>query len=411
METYFKILQLHCNAKNIIYPEHNKCEKENFKLRQWYWDNSSKEKNSTLTHIYFFMDRLSKNYYENSENNENRLQKFIKHKHKLIFNELSSIFAKNTNLLEIIYKTQKTYNAFIKLAQIFRYSRTPQIAEDLLLCSINIKSKTTIKIYENNKLYLFTCNDLSNHIEICLSNCDSYFFTNPRQIKNPYSNTYFSKSTLMNIYMKLRSQTIKFPLLLHQLYLCEFDINKFRLENEYFIKDQYIKRMIYKPNTESLFKSMKQMVTAVTKTRLRIHDNIDKEEFIKIIRPYYYLYLTHCYHIYGLEKSYNSMNLLRKKITELYDYNPKFGRIYMKRVPMKKNTLRKISDLDHPKFTMNDVLTLERNTYIFQGPTTTREEDEATEDEATEDENEESSDMEEELNFTNNDAESIMSED
>ena len=101
METYFKILQLHCNAKNIIYPEHNKYEKENFQLRQWYWDNSSKEQNSTLTHIYFFMDRLSRVYYEikeNNENNENKeennLQKFIKHKHKLIFNELSSIFAK-----------------------------------------------------------------------------------------------------------------------------------------------------------------------------------------------------------------------------------------------------------------------------------------------------------------------------
>ena len=73
---------------------------------------------------------------------------------------------------------------------------------------------------------------------------------------------------------------------------------------------------------------------------------------------------------------------------------------------MKKNTLRKISDLDHPKFTMNDVLTLERNTYIFQGPETTQEEGEATEEE-----DEASSDTEEEFTFTNNDAESIMSED
>ena len=79
-----------------------------------------------------------------------------------------------------------------------------------------------------------------------------HIFLQIQQIKNPYSNTYFSKSTLINIYMKLRSYTIKFPLLLHQLYLCEFDMYKFRLENEYFIKDHYIKRMIYKPNTESL---------------------------------------------------------------------------------------------------------------------------------------------------------------
>lgn len=365
METYFKILQLQCNAKKIIYPEHNKYEKANFEMRNLYWENSSKEHNSTLTHIYFFMDRLSKDYYENYQKND-IMQIFIKHKHRLIFNELSNVFSKNTNLLETIYKTQRTYNAFIKLAQIFRYSRSPQIKDDLLLCPINIKSKSTIKVYENNKLYLFTCNDLSNHIETSLSNCDSYFFTSPHQIKNPYSNIYFSKSTLANIYMKLRSYLIKFPLLLHHYFLCEFNIHKFRLENEYFIKDQYIKRMIYKPNTEILFKSMKQMVLIITKKRLKIHDNIDKEEFIKIIRPYYYLYLIHCYHIYGLEKSYNSMNLLRKKIMELYDYNPKFGRIYMKRIPMKKNILRKISDLDHPNFTMNDVLTLERENNIFE---------------------------------------------
>ena len=55
---------------------------------------------------------------------------------------------------------------------------------------------------------------------------------------------------------------------------------------------------------------------------------------------------------------------------------------------------------------MNDVLTLERNTYIFQGPETTQEEGEATEEE-----DEASSDTEEEFTFTNNDAESIMSED
>ena len=164
METYLKILQLHCNAKKIIYPEHNKYEKENFEMRNLYWENSSKDHNSTLTHIYFFMDRLSKVYYENYQKND-RMQRFIKHKHKLIFNELSSIFAKNTNLLETIYKTQRTYNAFIKLAQIFRYSRSPQIKDDLLLCPINIKSKSTIKVYENKKLYLFTCNDLSNYIE------------------------------------------------------------------------------------------------------------------------------------------------------------------------------------------------------------------------------------------------------
>ena len=379
MESYFKILQILCNAKKITYPEHNKSRFEDFRIRDVYWENSKNENNDVLTHIYFFMDRLSRYYYDNVEESEKgRMMRFIKHKYKLINDEFNNPFIKKSSLLEVIYKAQKTYNSFIKLAQIYRYSRRPQISEDLLLHPINEKSASTIKIYENKKLYLFTCNDLSNHIEISLSNCDTYYFATPHQIKNPYSNIHFSKSTLFNIYMKIRNYSIKFPMLFHQFFLCYFDMQKFKIENEYSIKDTFIKRAIYKPNTDILFNSMKQMISILTKKRLKINDRINKTEFIRIIRPYYYLYLIHCYHIYGLEKSFNSMNLLRRKIMELCDYNPKFGRVYMKQTPMNKRKMRQVDDLDHPEFTMNDVLTIERDKFVENDGS----------DEDTEDENE-----------------------
>ena len=63
---------------------------------------------------------------------------------------------------------------------------------------------------------------------------------------------------------------------------------------------------------------------------------------------------------------------------ELCDYNPKFGRVYMKQTPMNKRKMRQVDDLDHPEFTMNDVLTIERDKFVENDGS----------DEDTEDENE-----------------------
>jgi predicted restriction endonuclease len=104
---------------------------------------------------------------------------------------------------------------------------------------------------------------------------------------------------------------------------------------------------------------MKRMIEKNLRS-IKIDDNIDKSRFIKIIRPYYYLYLTKMYHVQGVEKTYKSDELLTKKLKELYDYNCSFGRLMLKREPI-THKFKYIHDLDHPKFTMKDAMNYEKD--------------------------------------------------
>jgi len=354
MKTYLQIIQLHANAKNIEYPN------ETYALdKSPFWENIPNEKSQTLNNLYFFMDKIYKLYINKG------ILFALQEKHKKIHEFRQGFLAQTRKEeLEILYKSQKTYFAFIKLAQIYRHAKTPHISTDLLLNPIPPKNRNTIKVYEQNKLYLFTCYDLYNHIESCLSNCDVFYYVCPNKIKNPYSNTPFTKAALAYIYFKLKEKSIKFPQLFHKYFLCCFDTNKFQIEYEYDIKDAHIKRAVNKSNTTLLFESMKYMLKMLTKKRLKVQEHIDKEEFVKILRPYYYLHLMGHYHIRGLEKTNNALQLLRVKIHELEEFNPSFGRVYLKRIPIHPKKFRYMSDLDHPKFTMEDVLTLERRTLI-----------------------------------------------
>ncbi|MFY7729234.1 MAG: hypothetical protein ACOVRN_06940 [Flavobacterium sp.] len=68
------------------------------------------------------------------------------------------------------------------------------------------------------------------------------------------------------------------------------------------------------------------------------------------MRPYFYLYMVSKYHICGLEKVEVAKDVLYDKLEELFELNPQFGRMYLKRKG-------KISyDLEHPKFGLNDAI-------------------------------------------------------
>jgi hypothetical protein len=56
------------------------------------------------------------------------------------------------------------------------------------------------------------------------------------------------------------------------------------------------------------------------------------------------------YHVCGLEKVTTAQDVLYDKLDQLFDFNPQFGRMYLKRKS-------KISyDLEHPKFGLNDAI-------------------------------------------------------
>jgi len=355
MQTYFTLIQKVCNCKKVIYFE-SSFTFDYLRIKN-NWENLKKEgENNNLIHMYFYMNQLS-----SSKN----LHEFIKNKHSKIYEYNTIQFMKNIydDLLDILYKAQKHYNALANFVKIIKYKKPAYITNDLLLNPITEKIRH-MKIIHENKIYLFTIKDLINIVNTSLSNCSS-FYAEPKHIKNPYNNVIFDNYILYNIYYAIKSSDYTLPILFHNYYLCDFNLRNFAIENEYLIRDIYIKTVIYNTDESTLFNTMKRMVEKNLRN-IKINNKIDKSKFIKIIRPYYYLYLTKMYHVQGVEKTYKSYDLFNNKLQELYEYNCTFGRLMLKRQPI-THKFRYIHDLDHPKFTMKDAMNYEN--YLMHNTT------------------------------------------
>jgi len=100
--------------------------------------------------------------------------------------------------------------------------------------------------------------------------------------------------------------------------------------------------VLYGEITSMIFTSRRR------KRLMRIHPEIPKNEVIKIMRPYLYLYMVASYHVCGLEKTAIATDILCKKLTDFFEFNPQFGRIIYR-----KGRLHKFN-LEHPKFGMAD---------------------------------------------------------
>lgn len=341
MNTYYAILQINCGFNTVVYPS----KVNDYISNQKFIDNINKERrNSLASRVYFFIQNLSctKN-----------LKEFTIMKITKIHRILSSTFLKENNevFLQKLFNTQRHYYAFSKLAQIIRYKKTSQIKQDLFLNPFTEKMQT-LKIIHRKIMYEFSIRDLINIINTSLSHC-ILFFAEPQYIKNPYDNIRFSYAVLYNIYFAIQQSSYIMPALYHQFFLCDFNLHRFKMENEYLIRDTHIKKVIYTTEETSLFRSMKNMLKIYSNENLIVNNKINKPEFIQIMRPYYYLYLTANYNVQGIEKTSRASYVFQNKINELYEYNYKFGRVLFIREPITRK-FKYIYDLDHPKFTMND---------------------------------------------------------
>ena len=349
IDLYLHILQTCCNIKKKIY--------KNYDFSKFYNVNPDK---TTLeqTSVHFLTISLIKQYQESlNKHNSDPLQDFVRVKHQKYIDLEKSVFISHyKNYRNTLIKAQKSYLAISRFVQICKQKSKPYNDTDLTLTPIT-KESNTIKIYQNKKLYVFTLFDLINIIEKMLCNCDCYF-VEPLVIKNPYNNIEFTHAQLYNIYFKIKESPYIMPELFHGYFKSNFIMKLFSVEYESQIRNTYIHNQIYKTNNKVLFEELRTMVFNVTRGKYKIEKKLCEtsqlSEFVHIMRPYYYLYLYGYKYVNGLEKTNRCYDALKYKISELFYYNPYFGKVKMKREPITKK-FRKIVDLEHPKFTINDI--------------------------------------------------------
>lgn len=252
------------------------------------------------------------------------------------------------SFMEIYAKSRRTYIGFSRLAMVWRIKRAKQtITTDLYMNEIDQSNPNSIMIHQNNTNYWFSISDLLNQIETALTNSPCYF-AEPLEPKNPYTNIPFPKSILYNIYLKHKNGTFLPSMIFHSFFLSEFDLYRFRIDNESMLREVSIRKHIHNSDPDILFNEIISMCRVF---RMRVNTEVPKIELIQIMRPYFYLYMVSSYHIHGLEKSSMARKLLIRQIRELRKHNPCFGRKCIYRI---KNKIHTSFTLEHPKFTMND---------------------------------------------------------
>jgi hypothetical protein len=228
-------------------------------------------------------------------------------------------------------RIQRIYWTLNKAVYNYKLKKAPyRIQKDLILNPINNQQHNVITIMQNNNKYLFTVFDLRSIIEIALTN-SSYMFSNPLPPKNPYNNLPFDKAILYKIYFFMKRGNFVLSNLFHNYFLCNFNLTKFKNENEVIIRKKYLDQYVKNSCDTDLHK---EVIYMLRKNRFSRFLKIDKlfpvNKLVNILRPYLLLYYYKLYSLDSAERD-NVDFELDILLRRFYDFNPKFGRKYLKR--------------------------------------------------------------------------------
>lgn len=201
---------------------------------------------------------------------------------------------------------------------------------DLYMNDIDPSMKNVIVIRQNAKDYYFTIRDLMNIINKNLANSNS-FFPKPLPIKNPYNNMKFTHTQLYNIYFAVRESHYVMPELFQGFFRCNFAIKEFCMRYESNMRTIAIRNYVYNAHYDTLYS---HVILLFYHHSLQLYDNIHddfpKDTLVKIFRPFIYLYLMGNYGIKDTLIVENAIDQLNEKIKAFTDFNPTFGRRFIK---------------------------------------------------------------------------------
>jgi hypothetical protein len=227
----------------------------------------------------------------------------------------------------IIYsKYKRTYNAFIRLAQLWKIQHKPlQVTTDLYMNEINPKSPSTYILSNSKGVYYFTLNNLARIISDAITHQQAMFFE-PLIAKNPYTNEPFKKVDLFNIYLCMKLGNMRIPRFFEYLFLCEFNIYEFRCRYETELRDNAIKQYVNCTNKTDLYYDVNDMLTACRMTKLICPDrDYPKTKIVDTMLPYLKLYLLDRHSFSSVMREYSGKKL-RNMLNTFAMNNPFFGR-------------------------------------------------------------------------------------
>lgn len=284
------------------------------------------ENNDCKFHTYILFE-----IFLNTEENDD------KYKYKLLIDTMDNMFLSDKikdYYLNHFCKIQNIYFSLLKFKNQYKFKKYKILIDrDLLLNPISLKDKICFPLIQNKYKYLFTSNDIINLFYNSLTNsCD--LFEEYLEIKNPYNNVAFTKSTLYNMYFFIKTKTISNIELIDKFFICNFDHKYFTKEYRYLIRDHIIKNYIKNTSNEQVKDYIEDMLEFfndlnIKNLHINIHDDFPITELRIIMKDYLYLYMTYLYSLIEYKRK-SAYNQLIHKLTKFRNYNPLFGRKYIK---------------------------------------------------------------------------------
>jgi hypothetical protein len=322
MTTFFNVLYTSIGIEHKVYPDEPFPNNFNYILPLLSDEDS----------ILKFMSNNLHYLYKNKNPNINQIKAFTSAKFEALNHILENTFCKDEFKEKILNKfciIQKTYKAFAKLANIYRYKFYKTVVDnDLSLNKLDPKSNNVIIIIDKSSKskYLFLLSEIVKIIETAISNSPN-FFTESLWPINPYCRQKFCKHDLYNIYYILKRSLMNMSTLFHCFFLVNFELKMFQINNECLIRDFAIKKYTYNSPYTTLYNSIFNMLEANRFSRLlEIDPDFPKDKLVEIFRPFLYYYFIVNYDIRGTNKIYEYKSILNQKLRKFYEYNKIFGR-------------------------------------------------------------------------------------
>ena len=280
--------------------------------------------------LYYNAIKLIYNIYFMSYNNKHNSISNNK------FNILNIIILNNKNICEFekkfflieFYKAQKIYSAFRELAKLYKFKYRHKFEIDMDLCFnkySNLNSSILINLLENNIIYKFRLSDLVNIINNALLNAPD-FFAEPYNIRNPYTNLPFSIANLYNIYFKIKKSNLIMPIIFNLYFLANFNLDKFKNENECFIRDKCIDRFVKSDSINEQHEYiMKMFYSYHNFIYFTLHPLFPKKTIVTIFKNYLKSYLLYEYSLNPYIRETSKIHL-EYKLALFSQLNPDFGK-------------------------------------------------------------------------------------
>jgi hypothetical protein len=355
MKTFFNILQKHANCPIIRYHDNNNNESFVFKDIENIFNQKDKQFDSKQFIISCYIHNIISKIYKGYGYVITGTTKILYYippfqKIRMFYN----IFTRTSNtdylfldqyvdeILTIFSKAQRTYYAFSRLADIYRLKKYKTVVtDDLSMTPLDKNHKNTFILIQNKSKYLFNLNDIVKIVETSITNAPN-FFQEPNKAKNPYNNENLNYSTLYNIYFKLKTSGRIMSTLFHLYFLSNFNLDKFVLNNEAYLRDITIQKYIHNATPSVLYKSITTMLNSnFYSKKLNIHVDFPKDLLLDIFKPFLYYYFIVNYDIQGTYRTSEFKRILYIKLKKFYKYNTTFGRKILHSKPKLFNNLTK----------------------------------------------------------------------